>query len=143
MWLSLVERHVRDVEVAGSNPVISTKNNRIGFSLSDYFSSDFTDSVLSFALANDKVGNNKKTILLSNTRRPRFRILSPEIGFSLSDYFSSDFTDSVLSFALANDKSTARVFCRSFSLNPFSLYSTLQILRAGGCFPSALIFLCI
>ena len=25
MWLSLVERHVRDVEVAGSNPVISTK----------------------------------------------------------------------------------------------------------------------
>ncbi len=24
MWLSLVERHVRDVEVAGSNPVIST-----------------------------------------------------------------------------------------------------------------------
>ena len=25
MWLSLVERYVRDVEVAGSNPVISTK----------------------------------------------------------------------------------------------------------------------
>ena len=28
MWLSLVERYVRDVEVAGSNPVISTKNHR-------------------------------------------------------------------------------------------------------------------
>ena len=28
MWLSLVERHVRDVEVASSNLVISTK---IGF----------------------------------------------------------------------------------------------------------------
>ena len=26
MWLSLVERYVRDVEVAGSNPVISTKD---------------------------------------------------------------------------------------------------------------------
>ena len=26
MWLSLVERHVRDVEVASSNLVISTKN---------------------------------------------------------------------------------------------------------------------
>ena len=25
MWLSLLERYVRDVEVAGSNPVISTK----------------------------------------------------------------------------------------------------------------------
>ena len=25
MWLSLVERYVRDVEVAGSNPVISTR----------------------------------------------------------------------------------------------------------------------
>lgn len=25
MWLSLVERRVRDAEVAGSNPVISTR----------------------------------------------------------------------------------------------------------------------
>ena len=29
MWLSLVERHVRDVEVAGSNPVISTNRQRL------------------------------------------------------------------------------------------------------------------
>ena len=28
MWLNLVERYVRDVEVVGSNPVISTKNKR-------------------------------------------------------------------------------------------------------------------
>ena len=26
VWLSLVERHVRDVEAVGSNPVTSTKN---------------------------------------------------------------------------------------------------------------------
>ena len=32
MWLSLVERYVRDVEVAGSNPVISTKYKRDGCS---------------------------------------------------------------------------------------------------------------
>ncbi len=29
MWLSLVERCVRDAEAAGSNPVISTKNHRV------------------------------------------------------------------------------------------------------------------
>ena len=28
MWLSLVERCVRDAEAAGSNPVISTKKDR-------------------------------------------------------------------------------------------------------------------
>ena len=28
MWLSLVERYVRDVEAAGSNPVISTKKGK-------------------------------------------------------------------------------------------------------------------
>ncbi len=28
MWLSLVERYVRDVEAAGSNPVISTKTKK-------------------------------------------------------------------------------------------------------------------
>ena len=28
MWLSLVERHVRDVEAAGSNPVISTNKEK-------------------------------------------------------------------------------------------------------------------
>ena len=29
MWLSLVERCVRDAEAAGSNPVISTKTKRL------------------------------------------------------------------------------------------------------------------
>ena len=30
MWLSLVERHVRDVEAAGSNPVTSTIKTKRG-----------------------------------------------------------------------------------------------------------------
>ena len=37
MWLSLVERHVRDVEAAGSNPVISTKKSPKAFALGDFF----------------------------------------------------------------------------------------------------------
>ena len=42
MWLSLVERHVRDVEAAGSNPVISTKEKEsVNQSLTDSFSLAF------------------------------------------------------------------------------------------------------
>ena len=37
MWLSLVERYVRDVEVAGSNPVTSTTKIRICESKSGFF----------------------------------------------------------------------------------------------------------
>ena len=38
MWLSLVERCVRDAEAAGSNPVISTIKNPIHlFGVSDFY----------------------------------------------------------------------------------------------------------
>ena len=36
VWLSLVERYVRDVEAAGSNPVTSTKGLRL-FDLGPFF----------------------------------------------------------------------------------------------------------
>ena len=47
MWLSLVERYVRDVEVAGSNPVTSTiRSILIGFEILEnapFFHACFSD----------------------------------------------------------------------------------------------------
>ena len=37
MWLSLVERCVRDAEAAGSNPVISTKKPRSPYGVLGFF----------------------------------------------------------------------------------------------------------
>ena len=37
VWLSLVERYVRDVEVAGSNPVASTNSLRIPWLRGSFF----------------------------------------------------------------------------------------------------------
>ena len=41
VWLSLVERYVRDVEVAGSNPVTSTKSVETSKRASPHFSVSF------------------------------------------------------------------------------------------------------
>ncbi len=50
VWLSLVERDVRDVEVAGSNPVTPTKKAMGGFASHSFFALRFTIQSLATAL---------------------------------------------------------------------------------------------
>ena len=109
MWLSLVERGVRDAEVAGSSPVTPTKNNPIGFCLSGCFYSAVNESKLLFAKANNKVGDSRQLMIAeiitpTKVQSPVTPTKNNPIGFCLSGCFYSAVNESKLLFAKANKK---------------------------------------